>query len=152
MILNRDYRDMLCALCAEDVKFLLVGAYAMAVHGYVRATADIDIWIMPSPENAKAVLRALSRFGAPLGDLPQQDLEKEGMIFQIGVAPCRIDILTAASGLEFESTFSRAIPVDIDGVQVRIPAIEDLILNKKTTGRTKDLADAEALEGLRGSE
>ena len=96
-MLNEDYRDMLQALADEKVSFLLVGAYAMAAHGYPRATMDIDIWVMPSPQNADAVLRALRYFGAPLHNLTKEDLLKDGTIFQIGVAPRRIDIITAAS-------------------------------------------------------
>ena len=83
-MLNEDYKDMLRALSAEKVKFLLIGAYAMAAYGYPRATMDIDIWVMPSPQNADAVLRALRRFGAALHNLTKEDLQKDGTIFQIG--------------------------------------------------------------------
>jgi predicted nucleotidyltransferase len=151
-MLNEDYKDMLRALSDEKVRFILVGAYALAAHGYPRATMDIDIWVMPSSENADAVLQALRRFGAPLHNLTKKDLMKDGTIFQIGVAPRRIDIITAASGLRFEPTFRNSIPVDMEGIEVRIPSIDDLILNKRATGRTKDLADAEALESLKNSE
>ena len=148
-MLNEDYRDMLHALSDEKVRFILVGAYALAAHGYPRATMDIDIWVMPSPDNAEAVLRALSSFGTPLHNLTKEDLQKEGTIFQIGVAPRRIDIITAASGLQFEHTYQNSVLVNIDGIDVRIPSIDDLIINKKSTGRTKDLADAEALVSLK---
>jgi len=151
-MLNEDYRDMLRVLSEEKVRFILVGAYALAAHGYPRATMDIDIWVMPSPENADAVLRALSRFGAPLHNLTKEDLLKDGTIFQIGVAPRRIDIITTASGLQFEPTFRNSISVNIEGIEVRIPSIDDLIVNKRAIGRTKDLADAEALESLKDSE
>ncbi len=150
-MLNEDYKDMLHALSDEKVKFLLVGAYALAAHGYPRATMDIDIWVMPSPQNADAVLRALLRFGAPLHNLPKEDLQKGGTIFQIGVAPRRIDIITAASGLQFEEAYRRSLSVNIEGIEVHIPSIEDLILNKRASGRTRDLADAEALESLKNS-
>ncbi len=148
-MLNEDYKDMLQALADEKVRFLLVGAYALAAHGYLRATMDIDIWVMPSPWNADAVLRALRRFGAPLHDLTAADLQAEGTIFQIGVAPRRIDIITTASGLHFEETFERSLTVDIEGIEVHVPSLDDLIRNKRTAGRTKDLADAEALETLK---
>ena len=150
--MNEDYRDMLLALYDEKVRFLLVGAYALAAHGYPRATMDIDIWVMPSPQNADAVLRALRRFGAPLHNLTKEDLQKDGTIFQIGVAPRRIDIITTASGLQFEETYERSLSVNIEGIEVHIPSIDDLIRNKKASGRTKDLADAEALEFLKNSE
>ena len=148
-MLNKDYKDILLTLSEEKVSFLLVGAYAMASHGYPRATMDIDIWIKPSLQNAEAVLRALHRFGAPLENLSKEDLVEEGTIFQIGVAPRRIDIITSASGLEFEETFGRSQLVNIEGIELRIPCIDDLIQNKRATGRTKDLADVEALEALK---
>jgi hypothetical protein len=113
---------------------------------------DIDIWIMPSPQNADALLRALRRFGAPLHDLTKEDLQKDGTVFQIGVAPRRIDLITAVSGLQFEETYGRSIPVQIDEIEVRIPSIDDLIRNKRASGRTKDSADAEALESLKNCE
>ena len=151
-MLNEDYKDMLRALVEEKVDFLLVGAYALAAHGYPRATMDIDIWVMPDPDNADALLRALHRFGAPIQNLVKADLENEGTVFQIGVAPRRIDIITSASGLQFEKTFECAIAVEIEGITVRIPSVADLIRNKRASGRTKDLADVEALEKLQNSE
>ena len=151
-MLNEDYSEMLQALVDEKVKFLLVGAYALAAHGYPRATMDIDIWVMPAPDNADAVLRALLRFGAPLHNLTKSDLERKGTVFQIGVAPRRIDIITAASGLQFEDAFRNSTAVDIEGIEVHIPSVADLIRNKRASGRTKDLADAEALEELDSSE
>jgi len=151
-MLNEDYKEMLQCLVAEDVKFLLMGAYALAAHGYPRATMDIDVWVMPSPENAAAVLRALRRFGAPLHGLTIANLRKDDTIFQIGVAPRRIDIITGASGLHFKDAFTRSAKINIEGIPVRIPSIDDLIRNKKASGRTKDLADAEVLESLKISE
>ena len=150
-MLNEDYRDMLRVLSDEKVSFILVGAYALAAHGYPRATMDIDIWVMPSPENADAVLRALRRFGAPLQDLTREDLEKEGTVFQIGIAPRRIDLITAASGLEFETAYRNAIIVTIEDIEIRVLSIDDLILNKRAIGRTRDMADVEALESLKHS-
>jgi predicted nucleotidyltransferase len=147
-MLNEDYKEMLQCLAAEGVKFLLVGAYAMAAHGYPRATMDIDIWVMPSPDNAAATLKALRRFGAALHGLSVDDLQKDDTIFQIGVAPRRIDMITGVSGLQFEEAFTRSVKVDIDGIEVHVPSVDDLIRNKRASGRTKDLADAEALEAL----
>lgn len=150
-MLNEDYKDMLHVLSDENVKFILIGAYAMAAHGYPRATMDIDIWIMPSPENADAVFKALQRFGAPLQNLTKEDLQTDGTIFQIGVAPRRVDIITGVSGLRFEETYQKSLLINIEGIDVRIPAIDDLICNKQATGRAKDMADVEALELLRNS-
>lgn len=147
-MLNEDYKEMLQCLVDEGVKFLLVGAYALAAHGYPRATMDIDLWVMPSPDNAQAVLRALRKFGAPLHGLSSADLQKDDTVFQIGVAPRRIDIITGASGLRFEEAFQASSLIEIEGLKIRIPSIGDLIRNKRATGRTKDLADVEALESL----
>ncbi|MBP1598095.1 MAG: hypothetical protein H6Q05_3472 [Acidobacteria bacterium] len=151
-MLNEDYKEMLQCLADENARFLVVGAYAMAVHGYPRATMDIDIWVMPSRDNAEAVLRALRRFGAPVRGLTIEDLQKDDTIFQIGVAPRRIDIITGASGLRFEEAFARSTSIRIEGLQVRILSIDDLIQNKRASGRTKDLVDAEALESLKSLE
>jgi hypothetical protein len=151
-MLNEDYKDMLHALSEEKVRFLLVGAYALAAHGYPRATMDIDIWVMPSSQNADAVLRALHRFGTPLHNLSKEDLQKDGTIFQIGVAPRRIDIITTASGLQFEDAYEKSLSLNIEGLELHIPSIDDLIRNKRAVGRTKDMADVEALESLKNSE
>jgi len=148
-MLNSHYKDILLILSEKKAKFLLVGAYAMAVHGYPRSTMDIDLLVMPDPENASLVLEALDDFGAPTGNLSVDDLQKEGLIFQIGVAPCRIDILTSIDGMEFEDAYERSELIDIEGIPVRVLSIPDLIANKRATGRTKDLADAEMLEESR---
>jgi hypothetical protein len=150
-MLNEDYRDILQSLADEQAKFLLVGAYALAAHGYPRATMDIDIWVMPSPDNAEAVLRALRRFGAPTSELTVTDLQNGDTIFQIGVAPRRIDIITGVSGLRFDEAFANSVEIDIEGLKLRIPSVDDLIINKRASGRTKDLADVEALESLKNS-
>ena len=96
--MNPDFRDMLSALCDEGAEFLLVGAYAMAAHGCPRATGDIDIWIRPSDDNAQRVWRALKRFKAPVRNLTIDDLKTPEIVFQIGVAPRRIDLLTSIDG------------------------------------------------------
>ena len=145
-MLNSDYRDILLILSEKKVKFLLVGAYAMAAHGYPRSTMDIDLWVMPSPENSLLVLQALEDFGSPVGDLSAEDLQKEGIIFQIGVAPRRIDILTSVDGLKFEDALARSEMIEIEGIPINVLSIPDLIINKRAAGRTKDLADAESLE------
>ena len=138
---------MLLALSGANVKYMVVGAYALGVHGFPRGTGDIDIWVLPSPENADGIIRALTAFGAPLGDISPEDFHHDDTIYQIGVAPSRIDIVTGITALEFEPTYERSIEATIDGIPVRVPCIDDLIVNKRATGRTKDLADAERLEG-----
>ena len=118
----------------------------MAVHGFPRSTVDIDLWVKPDPDNALLVLKSLADFGAPSGCLSPEDLCNEGLVFQIGVAPCRIDILTSIDGLKFEDAFSRSIITEIEGISVHVLSVPDLIINKRATGRTKDLGDAETLE------
>jgi hypothetical protein len=107
---------------------------------------DIDLWIMPDPENAILVLQALDEFGAPSDNITQSDLQKKDLIFQIGVAPRRIDIITSVDGLSFEEAFANSQTVDIEGIPIHVLSIADLIKNKRSTGRTKDLVDAESLE------
>jgi len=145
-MLNSHYKDILLILSEKKVKFLLVGAYAMAVHGYPRSTMDIDLWVNPDPENALLVLQALDDFGSAAEGLSVDELQKEDLIFQIGVTPCRIDILTSVDGLQFEDAFAHSPIIDIEGISVHVLSIPDLIINKRATGRTKDLADAETLE------
>ena len=137
---------MLSGLSDSGVEFLLVGAYAMAAHGHPRATGDLDIWVRANPENAVKVLVALSRFGAPLHDLTIEDLSTPGIIFQIGVEPSRIDILTEISGVIFSDAWRRKISIEMDGCSMGVIGLEDLIKNKRAAGRAKDIADLETLE------
>jgi predicted nucleotidyltransferase len=148
-MLNDDYRDMLLALSGETVEYILIGAYAMAVHGHIRATGDMDIWVLPSKRDAEAVLRALRRFGAPSGELSAGDLQQDGVVYQIGIAPRRIEILTSISGVRFKEAAEHATMVAIDGIDVPVIGLDDLISNKRATGRAQDLADAEALQRLK---
>lgn len=147
--MNEDYRDFLAALVAEETRFLVVGAHALAVHGYPRGTVDIDIWIEPSAENADRVWRALAAFGAPLGDLglDRRDFMRPDVVAQLGLPPNRIDILTGVSGLTFERAWSRRVEAPVEGVTVPVLGVEDLVTNKMASGREKDRADVRGLEG-----
>jgi predicted nucleotidyltransferase len=147
-MLNPDYKEMLECLSEEKVRFLLVGAYALAVYGYPRATKDIDFFVRASPENASSLMRALSRFGAPLTGISATDFASEGTVFQIGNSPRRIDILTRISGVDFENAYANRKIVSVDGVEVPVISMSDLIANKRASGRTQDLADVEKLESL----
>ena len=147
--MNADYMDMLKCLNKAGVDYIMVGGWAVNMHGYIRATIDLDIWIMTSRDNADKVYAALKDFGAPLSDVTPEDFATDGTIFQIGVAPCRIDIINKIDGLTYEDASPRAVLKNIDDVPVRILSLEDLIANKRASGRTKDLADAEILEGLK---
>jgi len=149
-VLNSDYKDMLRVLLGNGVKFLLVGAYAMSVHGYPRATGGIDIWVEPSAENSERVYRALAQFGAPLHEVDEATFVKLGVVFQIGVEPRRIDIMSAVSGVSFEEAYPHRQTVDIEGMPIPILSYDDLIRNKRATGRDKDRLDADRLE-KRGS-
>jgi hypothetical protein len=132
---------MLSALFAEKVEFLLVGAYALAAHGFPRATGDLDIWSRRSSENAERVWRALERFRVPLGHLALADLKSPDIVFQIGVAPNRIDVLTSIDAVDFEEAWSRRTEIELGGRSVAVLGREDMIRNKKAVGRPKDLAD-----------
>ena len=146
-LLNPDYRDILSLFADEAVEYLLVGAYALAAHGHPRATGDIDLWVAPSQRNAKRVMRALSRFGAPLSDVNEADFEGPDLIFQIGLAPRRIDVMTSISGVsDFGEAWEERLEVEIDGIPVRVLSRRHLIENKKATGRLQDLADVDRLE------
>jgi hypothetical protein len=147
---NRDFVEMLSALCAAGVEFLLVGAHALAAHGKPRATGDLDLWVQPTPENAHRVLQALKIFGAPLFDLTVEDLSTPGNVFQIGVVPCRIDVLTAISGVDFQSAWDNRVLLEIDGLSIPCIGRSDLLANKRASGRPKDLLDVVELESKGG--
>ncbi len=146
-MLNPDFKDILSAFIAEKVEFLVVGGYAMAFHGYVRATGDIDLWIRRSDENVGRVWRALERFGAPLFDLNIEDLQTPEMVFQIGIVPSRIGVITQIDGVEFEDAWKEHKTVEIEGVQIPVIGKNQLLINKQSTGRLKDRNDALWLRG-----
>lgn len=146
-MLNPDYRDILSAFNAERVEFLLVGAYALASHGAPRATGDLDLWVRPSTDNAQRAWQALVRFGAPLEGLQLTDLSTPGTVIQIGREPRRIDLLTAIDGVEFDEAWSAKKEIQVDGMTIPVIGRDEFLRNKRATGRLKDLADAERLEG-----
>jgi hypothetical protein len=145
-VLNSDYKDMLQVLLDNGVRFLLVGAYAMGAHGYPRATGDIDIWVESTAENSERVYRSMAAFGAPLHEIDETTFVKAGVVFQIGVAPRRIDIMSAISGVEFDQAYQHRRTVEIEGMSIPILSYDDLVRNKRATGRDKDRLDADRLE------
>ena len=147
--MNADYIDMLKCLNKAGVDYILVGGWAVNLYGYIRATVDLDVWILADADNAKKVYSAVAEFGAPVSEMKPEEFAEYGMIFQIGVAPCRVDIISKISGVSYADAVTRAVPKTIDGIPVRIISLEDLIANKKASGRAKDLADVEVLEGCR---
>ena len=147
---NSDFKDLLCALNANSVKYLVVGGYAVIFHGEPRYTKDIDIWVKPTVENAAAVYRALIDFGAPLKQLniERADFEKEGYFVQLGVPPSRIDLLMSIKGLRFDDAWQKKIEADYDGEKAMIISKTDLMISKKESGRPQDLVDFEMLKKL----
>lgn len=145
-MLNKDYKEMLECLLEENVKFLLIGAYAVAVYGYPRATKDIDLFVRSTPDNATNLIKALRRFGAPVSDVSEKDFSSEGIVFQIGSSPRRIDIITRIDGVAFERAYANKKDVVIEGLNVPVISREDLITNKRASGRLQDLADIEKLQ------
>jgi len=150
-MLEPDFRDMLSAFNDAHVEYLVVGAFALAGHGYPRATGDLDFWIRASPENADRVVRALTAFGAPAHLAVREAFLDPDMVVQIGVEPVRIDILVAISGVDFDDAYRTRLTANVDGVALPILSREHLIQNKRAAGRPKDLLDVEALESLRRS-
>ncbi|HEX7957725.1 MAG TPA: nucleotidyltransferase [Pyrinomonadaceae bacterium] len=152
-MLNPDFRDMLSCLNGEGVDFIIVGAYALAAHGLPRATGDIDIWLRNSPDNARKILHALAKFGAPTSDLTEEDLTATNFVIQLGVEPCRIDLLTGIDGVGFEEAWGDKVGLDVGGLEVFVLSKANLLRNKRAAGRDKDLGDIAWLEkSLEGNE
>lgn len=146
--MNDDFLDLLSALNAADARFLVVGGYAVGVHGRPRATKDLDVWIEASADNAPRVMKALRDFGAPLGDLADTDLETIGTGFKMGEPPSRIDILTQIEGVLFADAWPRRVETSFGHVTCGVIGRADLLANKRAAGRPQDLADVAALERL----
>lgn len=144
--MNRDFVEILSELSAAGADFLIVGAHALAVLGIPRATGDLDIWVRPTEDNAARVLVALQRFGAPLFDLTREDLTRSDTVFQIGLPPARIDILSGISGVAFDDAWARRSTLVLEGVQVSVLSRDDFIANKRAAGRPKDLLDLALLD------
>ena len=143
--MNPDFVDRLRALRDGEVRFLVVGAYALAHHGRPRATGDLDIWVDATPANAPRVMLALASFGAPMHDITEQDFWRPGVVFQVGVPPGRIDVLTELTGLTFEEAWPAREPGQFGEIMVDFLGREQFIRNKRATGRAKDLGDIEGL-------
>ena len=147
-LFNSDYADMARALLDAGAEFMLVGGFAVSVHGYPRTTFNIDFWVRPTPANAPRVLAALRAFGAPLRDVTVSDFDHPDMVVQIGVAPRRIDILTRIDGVTWDEAAPQMVRETINGLSVPVVGLDALIANKRSTGRAKDAADAAALEKI----
>lgn len=145
-MLDKNFKDMLNALNDAGAEYLVVGAHALGAYGQPRATGDFDIWIRTTPENVDRVWVALETFGAPRRKLTKSDLCTPDNVYQIGVAPYRIDIVTSITGVEFEDAWVNRNQTTIDGIRVAVISRDDLLKNKRATGRPKDLADVAWLE------
>ncbi|MCR4337177.1 MAG: hypothetical protein NUV91_05160 [Candidatus Omnitrophica bacterium] len=145
-MLNEDYRDILQSLLRNKAKFLVVGAYAMGMHGYPRATGDFDIWVEASIENSKKVFQSLIEFGAPIEGIRNDTFAQKAIVLQIGVPPRRIDIITEIDGVEFDEAYLRKNEIEIAKLSIPFLSKEDLIKNKESTGRDKDKLDAKNLK------
>jgi hypothetical protein len=148
MSLNDDYKDMLSALKDAGAEHLIVGAYALAAYGNPRATGDIDIWVRPTEENAAKVWKAVVAFGAPRREINQDDFALRDTIYQIGLPPNRIDIITSIDGVEFEEAWPLRQEADFDGFTLEVIGRNELVANKRAAGRPKDLADVHWLERM----
>ena len=146
--MNRDFAEMLNALSAEGAEVLVVGGYAVAGHGLPRATGDIDLWVRPTAENAARVWRALERFGAPRSRLTPESLVEPDVVYQIGLPPNRIDILTSIDGVAFDEAWRERVSSTVDGITFQMISKRHLLANKRATGRPQDLADVSRLENL----
>jgi hypothetical protein len=145
-MLNQDYKEFIRSLNDNHVHYLVVGGYAVALHGYPRYTKDIDIWIESKPTNAARIVRALEQFGFGSLGLKESDFLVVDQIVQLGCAPNRIDIITSLPGVSFTECYKKRIAVDVDGVKVYFIDLDNLRKNKKASGRFQDLADLEKLE------
>lgn len=145
MALNQDFKEFLELLNKNEVKYLVVGGYSVAIHGHPRYTKDIDIWILTNRENAASLVQALDDFGFGSLDLSVTDFETPGHVVQLRNAPARIDILTSLTGVDFKSCWQNKINVEDDGLIYPVISLSDLKANKRALGRHQDLADLEQL-------
>lgn len=146
--MHQDFEELLSILNAEKVRYLVVGGYAVSLHAQPRATKDLDIFIKPNKTNAKALFRALEKFGAPLEGLKPDDFAERGSFFRMGTPPVMVDILPEIAGVDFDKAWRRRVVETIDaetGLQVSFISADDLIATKEAAGRAQDLADVEAL-------
>lgn len=145
--LNDDFRDVVLLFADGGVEFMIVGAYALGFHGAPRASGDIDLFVRASAENATRVEAALKKFGAPLAahGVTAADFATPGSVYQVGLPPRRIDVLTQLSGVSFDEAYDSSVVADVEGRSVRVIGRDAFLKNKRAAGRPKDLADADRL-------
>lgn len=145
MRLDRDFREFIECCIAHDVRFLIVGGYALAAHGHPRFTKDLDVWVWLDPGNAARVIGALDQFGFESLGLTEADFLTPDTVVQLGYPPKRIDILTSIDGVAFEDCYPDRLVVELDGVPVPFIALEHFVTNKRASARPQDLADLDVL-------
>ena len=145
MELDKDFNEFVELFLEHNVRFLIVGGYALAAHGLPRATGDLDAWVWINPENAQNIMRALNAFGFQNLSLTESDFSKEDSIIQLGYPPFRIDILTSIDGVAFDQAWEKKVVVELNGMNVPFIGRDDLITNKKAAGRPQDIADVSRL-------
>jgi hypothetical protein len=148
MELSRDFSEFIASCVAHEVRFMIVGGYAVAAHGHPRFTKDLDVWVWVDEQNANRLVAALEDFGFGSVGLTADDFLEEGMVVQLGYPPKRIDIITQVDGVEFAPCWDRHIEIAIGSQRAPFISVEDLLTNKKASGRPQDLADAAAIEQL----
>ena len=146
MFVNSDFSDLLNLFNDKNVKYLIIGGYAIIQYAEPRYTKDLDLWISTDTSNAASVYDALRAFGAPLAGLTVKDFSEEGYFYQMGVPPVRVDILMGIPGLDFDHAWERRVEFDFDGLHVMFISKQDLIASKRASGRPQDLIDADLLE------
>ncbi len=146
MVLDKDFREFVALLSQNNVRYLIVGGYAVGFHGYPRYTKDLDVWIEVSRENAGKILKALHEFGFGSLGLTEEDFLKEGEFTQLGYPPHRIDIITSCEGVDFGECYEAKNVIDLDGLQIDFIDLENLAKNKAAVGRPQDLADISNLK------
>ncbi len=142
MELNPDFQEFLRSFVGHDVRFLIVGGYALAAHGHPRYTKDLDVWVWTDPSNTGRIVTALAEFGFGGLGLSAADFEESDVVVQLGREPQRIDILTFATGLRFDEAYEHRVMIDVGGLSVPFISVDDLRTNKLATGRLRDRADA----------
>lgn len=152
MEIDNDFKEFIQLLNEFDVKYLVIGGYAVNYYGYPRYTKDIDFWIWLTEENIKKLLEVLEEFGFANINLSINDFMSPDSIIQLGYEPYRIDLLVDLDGLDFEKCYSQKNNIELDDINVNFLSLQDLINNKRKSGRLQDLADAEKLEQIANKE
>jgi hypothetical protein len=145
MAASLHFKELLRSFNEHQVKYLVVGAYAVMKYTEPRYTKDLDIWVEPTAGNAQRVFAALAEFGAPMSEVTPEDFTRADLIFQLGLAPHRIDVLMAVKGLEFEKAWGRRVEASFEEVTFNLVSKEDLLVSKEALGRPQDMIDADAL-------